>query len=301
MQSWLILLSAAALAAAGIVILYDRRKTNRTLNKMDAMLDEAIKGDFLESSWDESMLSSVEGKLARYLKSSASSARNLREQKAKIEALVADISHQTRTPIANILLYAQLLEEQDMPEEARPLVASLIGQSEKLKTLIEALVKTSRLETGIFQFHPVRAEVEPMLAEAVRQYLPKAQQKQITLNLEPGAAEAVFDPKWTAEAVGNLLDNAIKYTPDGGTVSVRVSEYDLFCRIVVSDNGRGIPEEEQAKVFQRFYRSPSVADAEGVGIGLYLTREIITGQGGYLKLTSKPGEGSTFSVFLPRE
>lgn len=301
MQSWLILLSAAALAAAGIVILYDRRKTNRTLNKMDAMLDEAIKGDFLESSWDESMLSSVEGKLARYLKSSASSARNLREQKARIEALVADISHQTRTPIANILLYAQLLEEQDLPEEARPLVASLIGQSEKLKMLIEALVKTSRLETGIFQFHPVRAEVEPMLAEAVRQYLPTAQQKQITLNLEPCAAEAVFDSKWTAEAVGNLLDNAIKYTPGGGTVSVRLSEYDLFCRIDVSDNGRGIPEEEQAKVFQRFYRSPSVADAEGVGIGLYLTRQIIAGQGGYLKLTSKPGKGSTFSVFLPRE
>ena len=97
------------------------------------------------------------------------------------------------------------------------------------------------------------------------------------------------------------MDNAIKYTPSGGAVSVHVSEYDMFCRIDVSDNGLGIPEEEQAKVFQRFYRSPSVADAEGVGIGLYLTRQIITGQGGYIKLTSKPDEGSTFSIFLPRE
>lgn len=265
------------------------------------MLDEAIKGDFLENTWDESMLSSVEGKLARYLKSSTSSARNLREQKAKIEALVADISHQTKTPIANILLYAQLLEEQNIPEEAKPLVTSLIEQSEKLKMLIEALVKTSRLETGIFQFQPKNSEIEPMLTEAVKQYLPKAQKKQITLNLEPSDASAVFDSKWTAEAVGNLLDNAIKYTPSGGVVSVHVSEYDMFCRIDVSDNGLGIPEEEQAKVFQRFYRSPSVADAEGVGIGLYLTRQIITGQGGYIKLTSKPGEGSTFSFFLPRE
>ena len=116
-----------------------------------------------------------------------------------------------------------------------------------------------------------------------------------------GVLAAVFDSKWTAEAVGNLLDNAIKYTPSGGAVSVHVSEYDMFCRIDVSDNGLGIPEEEQAKVFQRFYRSPSVADAEGVGIGLYLTRQIITGQGGYIKLTSKPDEGSTFSIFLPRE
>ena len=167
--------------------------------------------------------------------------------------------------------------------------------------LIEALVKTSRLETGIFQFQPKNSEIEPMLTEAVKQYLPKAQKKQIVLDLEPGDAKAVFDSKWTAEAVGNLLDNAIKYTPGGGAVSVHVSEYDMFCRIDVSDNGRGIPEEEQAKVFQRFYRSPSVADEEGVGIGLYLTRQIIIGQGGYIKLTSKPGEGSTISVFLPRE
>ena len=140
-----------------------------------------------------------------------------------------------------------------------------------------------------------------MLAETVGQYVPEAQKKQITLHLEPGDAAAVFDSKWTAEAVGNLLDNAIKYTPRGGAVSVSISEYDMFCRIDVSDNGCGIPEEEQAKVFQRFYRSPSVADAEGVGIGLYLAGQIITGQGGYIKLTSKPGEGSTFSVFLPRE
>jgi len=302
MQIWLILLSVVAVAAAGIVILYDRHKTKKTIETFNAMLDGAIDGDFSESTWDESMLSSVEGKLARYLKSSASSARNLREQKAKIEALVADISHQTKTPIANILLYAQLLEEQNIPEETKPLVTSLIGQSEKLKMLIDALVKTSRLETGIFQFQPKNSEIEPMLTEAVKQYLPKAQKKQITLNLEPSdASAAVFDSKWTAEAVGNLLDNAIKYTPSGGAVSVHVSEYDMFCRIDVSDNGLGIPEEEQAKVFQRFYRSPSVADAEGVGIGLYLTRQIITGQGGYIKLTSKPGEGSTFSFFLPRE
>ena len=142
MQIGAILLSVFAIAAAGIVILYDRNKTKRTLNEIDAMLDEAIKGDFAEGTWDESKLSSVEGKLARYLKSSALSARNLQEQKAKIEALVADISHQTKTPIANILLYAQLLEEQNLPEGAKPLVTSLIVQSDKLKMLIESLVKT---------------------------------------------------------------------------------------------------------------------------------------------------------------
>ena len=301
MQSWLIITAAAAVFAAVIVVIYDRRSTRKTLIRIGAMLDEAMKGDFSESAWDESMLSSTEAKLSRYLKSSAISARNLLEQKTKLEALVADISHQTKTPIANILLYAQLLDEQELPEDAGPLVASLIGQSEKLKALIEALVKTSRLETGIFQFQTKRSPVAPLLEESVRQYLPKAQRKHISLKQEPTEAFAVFDAKWTAEAIGNLIDNAIKYTPAGGEVSLHVSEYDMFCRIDVADTGAGIPEEEHAKIFQRFYRSPSSAEEEGVGLGLYLAREILSGQGGYIKLESQPGKGSTFSVFLPRE
>ena len=295
-----LVIAALAVVTAVIIVLHERRRTAKTLKTLDAMLDDAINDEFLESSWDETMLSAVEAKLARYLSGSEVSARNLREQKAKIETLVSDISHQTKTPIANILLYAQLLEEQELPDEAKPLAASLVGQSERLKTLIEALVKTSRLETGIFQFQPRQTEVQPMLAEAVGQFKPKAAAKRIALKLESTDAEAVFDPKWTSEAVCNLLDNAIKYTPEGGTVSIRVSEYDMFCRIDVTDNGPGIPEEEQAKVFQRFYRSPGNADTEGVGIGLYLARQIITGQGGYIKLTSEPEAGTTFSVFLPR-
>ena len=298
---WIYIVLAAAVLVAVIVSLYERRKTRKMLNTIDAMLDDAINGAFLENTWDETMLSSVEAKLARYLSGSEVSARNLREQKAKIETLVADISHQTKTPIANILLYAQLLEEQELSDETKPLAASLVGQSEKLKTLIEALVKTSRLETGIFQFQLRQAEVWPMLAEVVGQFMPKAEANQVTLTLEPMDTCAVFDPKWTSEAIGNLLDNAIKYMPEGGAVSIRVSEYDMFCRIDVTDNGPGIPEEEQAKVFQRFYRSPGNADTEGVGIGLYLARQIVTGQGGYIKLTSKPEAGTTFSVFLPRE
>ncbi len=301
MQIWLIITAAVAVLASLFVVIFDRHSTRKTLKRIDAMLDEAMRGDFSESAWDESMLSSMEAKLSHYLKSSAISARNLREQKAKIEALVADISHQTKTPMANILLYAQLLDEQETSDDARLLITSLIGQSEKLKTLIDALVKTSRLETGIYQFQTKRAKVEPMLAETIRQYLPKAQQKHISLKQEPTEAFAVFDAKWTAEAVGNLIDNAIKYTPAGGEVSLHVSEYDMFCRIVITDNGRGIPEEEQTKIFQRFYRSPSVAEEKGVGLGLYLAREIISGQGGYIKLESQPEKGSTFSIFLPRE
>ena len=139
-----------------------------------------------------------------------------------------------------------------------------------------------------------------MLEEAVAQFKPKAAEKQITLTLASSEGDGVFDPKWTAEAVCNLLDNAVKYTPAGGTVTVQAYCYELFCRVDITDTGPGIPEEEQAKVFQRFYRSPANHRTPGVGIGLYLARQIAEGQGGYIKVFSKPGKGAEFSLYLPR-
>ena len=171
---------------------------------------------------------------------------------------------------------------------------------EKLRALVDALVKTSRLEAGILALHPKVGPLAPVLEEAVAQFTPKAAEKGIALTLASTDAQAVFDPKWTAEAVCNLLDNAVKYTPAGGTVAVEVIPYQMFCRVNVTDSGPGIPEEERARVFQRFYRSPAAYETEGVGIGLYLTRQIAEGQGGYVKASSQPGRGSCFSFYLPR-
>lgn len=294
----LCLLAAALGALAGG--LWFRRREKNTLESMDKMLDEAIQGTFSQADYDESLLSAVETRLAEYLDASAVSTRNLQAEKDTIKTLIGDISHQTKTPIANILLYAQLLGEQALPSSAEALTSALELQAEKLKTLIESLVKTSRLETGILTFHPVKGPLEPMLEEAVLQLRPKAAEKGVTLTLVPTQDEAKFDPKWTAEALCNLLDNGVKYTPPGGEVTVQVTSYEIFCRIDVTDTGIGLAEEEQAKVFQRFYRGAQARDVEGVGIGLYLVRQIAAGQEGYVKVVSTPGKGSTFSLFLPR-
>lgn len=291
---------AAAVLAAAVVVIWDRWQTRRLLKRLDTMLEKAITRGFTEEDYDESLLSAVESKLARYLASSTVSARNLQAEKDKIKTLIADVSHQTKTPLSNVLLYAQLLSEQPLPEENRACVMALEGQAVKLQSLIEALVKTSRLESGVLALHPQPASLAPMLEEAVAQFAPKAAEKKITLTLASSEGDGVFDSKWTAEAVCNLLDNAVKYTPAGGTVTVQTHCYELFCRIDVSDTGPGIPEEEQAKVFQRFYRSPANHQAQGVGIGLYLARQIAEGQGGYIKVFSKPGKGAKFSLYLPR-
>lgn len=289
----------ALLAAVGIV-LWDRWRTRKLLENLSNMLDKAMDGNFTEADFDESLLSAVETKLARYLAASTVSARNLRTEKDKIKTLIGDISHQTKTPIANILLYTQLLEEQSLPEESLICVRALTGQAEKLQVLIEALVKTSRLESGIIALHPAEAALAPVIDSATEQLAPKAAQKSIQITLGDTAGTAVFDAKWTEEAVYNLLDNAVKYTPAGGCVRVRVREFPMFAAIEVSDTGDGILEAEQPKIFQRFYRGLAHQSEEGVGIGLYLVRQIAEGQGGYVKVASKPGEGSTFSLYLPK-
>ena len=181
------------------------------------------------------------------------------------------------------------------------LVTALEGQAEKLQSLIEALVKTSRLETGILELHPRPGLLGPMLEDAAAQFAPKTAAKELTLRVIAPEMRAVFDAKWTEEAVCNLLDNAVKYTPAGGSITLEAIAYELFCRIDVTDTGPGIPEAEQARVFQRFYRSAAAYEAEGVGIGLYLSRQIVQGQGGYLKVFSRPGYGAKFSMYLPRE
>ena len=289
---------AASILLAGGVVLWYRRRTRRILHNLNRMLDIAMQGDFTEDSFDESLLSALESKLAHYLAASTVSARNVAAEKEKLKALIGDISHQTKTPIANILLYTQLLAEQP---GNRDCLDALEGQTRKLQSLIEALVKPSRLESGVIALHPVPGNLLPVLESATAQLAPKAAAKDISIAMEALDAEAVFDPKWTEEAVYNLLDNAVKYSPPGGSVTVSTSLYPMFSAVHIRDTGPGIPEEEQSRVFQRFYRGAEHNDEEGVGIGLYLVRQIAQGQGGYVKVSSQMGEGSTFSLYLPRK
>lgn len=289
-----------AAVAVGTVI-WSRWRTARLLARLEEMLAAAMDGSFCEKRFDESRLSALESRLSQYLSASVLSARNLQTQRDQISALVSDISHQTRTPVANLRLYTQLLEEQPLTEQGRDCARALSAQAGKLQTLIEALVKTSRLETGLLVLHPRSGPLAPVLERAAAQYAPKASEKGLTLTVENAAGAAVFDPKWTEEAVCNLLDNAVKYTPAGGAVTVEVRNYELFAAIRVADTGPGIPEAEQARIFSRFHRGAETYEQQGVGIGLHLTRQIAENQGGYVKVISTPGNGSVFALYLPRE
>lgn len=271
----------------------------RILERLDRMLDDGINGTFEESDYDETSLSKLESKWLRYLTSSKQSAQKLEQERKKIQELVSDVSHQTKTPLANILLYTQLLQEQPLDTQSLRLVGEIRQQSEKLEFLIQSLVKTSRLETGTFQLTPTKNEVSGMIVSAIGQIKSKAESKQIRIIYTPVSCTAKFDSKWTCEAVFNILDNAVKYSPEASEITVSVKEFELFACISVEDNGIGIPEDELPRIFGRFYRGRNVAEQSGVGIGLYLSRQIIEEQGGYITAESS-GSGAVFKIYLQR-
>ncbi len=292
--------AVAAIVVAAVVIIVNVYRTDKTMKTIEKMLNLAQKSEFSESEFDESRLSKLETMFSHYLSSSTTSARNIEEEKKKIETLIADISHQTKTPIANLLLYSELLYEEDMSDDTQAKVDVIHNQAERLRFLIDSLVKLSRLENGILALHPKEERINPMLSTVCGQYERKASEKGLKLSFEPTDLSAYFDVKWTTEAICNLVDNAIKYT-ESGVIQISALSYELFTRIDIKDTGKGISEDELAKIFSRFYRSQSSNESDGVGIGLYLARQILSEEGGYIKVSSKVGEGSVFSVFLPNE
>lgn len=275
-------------------------RTNKTLKRLDEMLFDAINGTFEEDKYDETELSRLESRWRAYLAHSKMSMTQVEKEKSSVKALLSDISHQTKTPLSNILLYSELLSEQPLNGDGRKIVQELHVQAEKLEFLIQSLVKMSRLETNMLEVEPVRQPLMPLWQRAAAEIELKAAAKQITVIGPEEDGEALYDLKWTTEALFNILDNAVKYSPSGSEITVSIKPYHMYTRIRVEDQGAGIAEDEQPRIFKRFYRGMDMQQEEGVGIGLYLAREIIQRENGYIKVYSQMGKGSAFEIFLPQ-
>ena len=306
MSLFLIVAASVILAGAITLVIFNRLKLKRSFDSLEKMLNQAIEGNFTVNSFDETRFSRLEATLEEYLSSSSISAQNVKNEKDKLKELISDISHQTKTPIANLVLYGELLEGTELTAEQKSNVKAIQTQTEKLRFLIDSLVKLSRLESGIIQLDRKNTQVFPILQNVVEQVKERAAAKVLTLTLNETSATATIDSKWTQEAIFNIADNAVKYT-DKGRITINTTEFDMFVRVDISDTGKGISEEDLPKIFGRFYRGTSTKSEEGVGIGLHLAREIITGQGGYIRVNSAPAKTTTptepvttFSIFLPK-
>lgn len=266
------------------------------------MLDALMAGREPENYflYEDSLSARVQGKLMQYCDMMKEEGLQNRRDKETIQELVSDISHQVKTPVANIKMFTGILKKHALSEEKREeFLSTLEGQINKLDFLMQSLIKMSRLETGTFVLHMKEAPLSETVARAMSGVWAAAERKHISLEVQcHEELTTLHDPKWTAEAVGNLLDNAVKYTPDGGTVQVTVEPWQFYTKLTVSDTGIGIDESHYHDVFQRFFREEEAADKEGVGLGLYLANGIINKQKGYISVKSQKGKGTAFSVYL---
>lgn len=301
----LILLCLALLCGSLFLLDYLHRRYMDDLLEQLTLLIESLSGEeelHIFPETEDTLTSRLQHQLLKLRTILLAQNRMLSREKEQIKTLISDISHQIKTPVAAANTFAQLLcEEGISPEERTEYTATLQASLEKLTFLTNSLIKMSRLESGIIRLKPERNRLNDIVLQAVRSVYSKARDKNITITFDCDRIfEAQLDFNWTAEAVVNVLDNAVKYTPDGGMIRLQISEYPSYLRLDITDNGVGIPEAEQAKIFGRFYRGRYSAGVDGVGLGLYLTRNIISKQHGYIKVSSGRG-GSTFSIFLKND
>ncbi|MZS88503.1 sensor histidine kinase [Blautia wexlerae] len=289
----------------GVIFLHYFQKklsvfTDGLCRTLDEMMDSTVRPQINYEA--ETLLVRISHRLERLYHVMQETRHKVEEEKAELQSLVSDISHQTKTPIANLKMLNDTMLTRKISEETREeFLHATASQLDKLDFLIQGMVKTSRLETGVITLEKKETAIADTLVDAINGVLAPMERKHFHLSVDcPENLTVSHDSRWTSEALFNLLDNAVKYTPEGGNIHVTVQDWEMYLEIAVTDTGRGIPESVQATIFKRFYREEAVHDVDGIGIGLYLAREIITMQGGYITVESEEGKGSTFSTFLPK-
>ena len=299
-----ILVFISSFLSVSITIFYMHKKTETVMAHLLQRMDNAIHGQIQEMAYDESMDAAITQRLNRLLQIAGMHKEQAELERDTIKALISDISHQVRTPLSNIMLYIELLREQALEKNIEGLADKIQKNSEKLDFFMKELVKSSYVEQEMILVHPQMVSVEELIDISCQNVELAAFRKKIMikkeLSKEVSEKLCYADKKWTIEALGNLLENAIKYSKEESMVQIRCKEQESFLCIEVQDDGIGIKEEEQGKVFERFYRSEQVKEQPGFGIGLYLVREVLSKQGGYLKLTSKLGKGTVIAMYLSR-
>ena len=270
-------------------------------SRMDDMLSGNMQPQ--QSVEEESLFYKIDYRLGRLYEIMQENKNSIAKERTDLQELISDISHQVKTPISNLKMINSTLLENEVPmEKQKEFLAAQASQLDKLDFLMQAMIKTSRLEAGVISLEKKSQPIYDTLAAALGGILLNAEKKRIDVQVDcPEGLTASHDRKWTGEALFNILDNAVKYTPEGGQIRVSVESWEMYAKIDIADTGIGISEQHHGMIFKRFYREDVVHDVEGIGIGLYLAREIVTLQGGYIRVTSEVGKGSTFSVFLLRE
>jgi two-component system phosphate regulon sensor histidine kinase PhoR len=228
----------------------------------------------------------------------------LRQAERLRRELTANVSHELRTPLTSIKGFAETLLGGAMADEAtcRRFLTIIDNEASRLMKLVDDLMDLSRLESHAVAMEPAPVRLDDLVGEAIGRMRVQAERRSVTLRPASLAPETVMaDRDRILQVLTNLLDNAIKFTPEGGAVEVSVRRENGGAALTISDSGRGIPEEDLPRIFERFYRVERSRSREegGTGLGLAIAKHIVDAHGGRISAHSRPGGGSVFTVVLP--
>lgn len=276
------------------IILYKYIVLRSEMSELSDYIDKAFDGNLEITEFDEKELSKIKSKLIKFLYASQVKEAKINTEKSKTKDLIADISHQTKTPITNLSLYISLLEDDPKDEYIEIIKYEL----NKLEFLIQNLVKSSRLESDIISLQKHQANLKDIVDDVLREFKVILDEKNISINLKDEDLFFALDERWLKEAIHNLVDNAIKYSPKGSTISIKVYKSYLNYNLDIENECKDLSEETLPKIFERFYRGKNSVSKDGLGLGLYITREIVEKHGGNIR-ASLDNNRIKFSVDFP--
>ena len=276
------------------ILLYKYIILRNEMRKLSDYIDKALDGNLEITEFDEKELSKIKSKLIKFLYASQVKEAKINIEKNKTKDLIADISHQTKTPITNLSLYISLLEDDPKDEYVEIIKYEL----NKLEFLIQNLVKSSRLESDIIGLQKHQGNLKDIVKDVLREFEVTLDEKDISINLKDEDLIFDLDERWLKEAVHNLIDNSIKYSPNGSTINISIYKSYLNYNLDIDNECKDLSEETLPKIFERFYRGKNSVSKDGLGLGLFIAGEIIEKHGGNIR-ASLDENRIKFSVDFP--
>lgn len=274
-------------------------KVNKVANQVIAHKNDTS-FEIMFSSYEEGDIGILMDNFSEMVRILKESIEAQKKEKEFLKNLINDISHQLKTPLSSLVVFNDILMKDETDADIRK---NMLLESEKqlnrIQWLIISMLKLARIEAGAIQFQKKEQFLYPTIAESVASLNDKIKQKGHTISVECDENIVLsHDKEWLQEALMNLIKNAIEYTKEQGIIQIQVQQNPLATVISVMDHGPGIKESEIGKIFTRFYRIPNEVNPNSVGLGLAITKSIIEGQGGRIRVESDNREGSSYTKFI---
>jgi signal transduction histidine kinase len=281
---------------------------NKKLTTISNNITSAMNGNYnvnenLLPEYEEGIIYSIEYQIKMLISKLYINNQQVIKDKKKLNTLVTEVSHQIKTPVAAVKLFHQLLENNDIDiEQKKKILSKMEEEINRIQWFVQSLTDISKLETGLIHLNIEENNINDTIIQAVNTVYLSANNKNIDITMNGEINNNIkYDKKWTKEAIVNILDNAIKYTDSEGDIMIELVSTPMNNKIRITDTGKGIDKKELPFIFDRFYKSYKTGVDEGIGVGLYLAKEIMRNQNGTIKVYSKLHKGTTFELIFYRE